>query len=148
MSYTYDALGRITREKTSRGMTEKIYAPNTETLVNALGYKTTNSYNAYGNLVEVRENDGTQYITTQYSYDALGRPILLTDALGHIRTWQYDALGRLIQSSDVHAPDDITYGVRQYTYDALGRVSLYENANGEKVFYTYDALGRPLTEKL
>jgi YD repeat-containing protein len=148
VSYTYDALGRIIREKTSRGVTEKVYTPNTETLINALGYRTKNAYDAYGNLVQVRENDGAKDIITRYTYDALGRPILLTDALGHIRTWQYDIFGHLIEASDTHTPDDTTYGVRQYSYDLLGRVSTYKNANEETISYTYDALGRPISETM
>lgn len=75
VSYNYDNLGRIIREQTSRGITEKTYDKNTETLTNALGYKTINSYDAYGNLVSVRENDGTRDIVTEYIYDALGRTV-------------------------------------------------------------------------
>jgi len=148
VSYDYDTLGRIIREKTSRGMTEKTYALNTETLTNALGYKTMNTYDAYGNLTSVQENNGKQDIITRYTYDALNRPRILRDALGNIRTWEYDALGRLITASDIHASSDTTYGIRKYSYDALGRLKTYENPNGEKVSYTYDTLSRPLTETL
>lgn len=147
-SYLYDPLGRVISERTSRGITKKVYLPWEESLIDALGYITKNTYNAKGNLIRVTENDGQKDIITNYAYDGLSRPVSLIDALGNIRTWKYDGLGRLSEANDLHSQTDDLYWVRKYRYDLLGRIKEYENPAKETSIYTYDALGRIRTESI
>ena len=67
---------------------------------------------------------------TTYTYDALGRPATCTDALGTVRSFQYDAVGQIIRMSS--GADTLNYD-----YDAVGRLTSTQGL--EK---SYDAAGR------
>ena len=83
--------------------------------------------------------DGTHELV-QASYDPAGRLTRMTLAGGQVvRTFSYDTLGRLTQSSD---PD---LGVRTLRWDDGGRLTEEDNAAGQAIRYSYDALGRLAT---
>ncbi len=146
VSYTYDALGRITRQKDARGTTTKSYTLRKEIITDAMGNMTSYEKDAYGNLVSTKESLGWRTLTTTYTYDLLGRPTTLLDTLGNTRSWSYDGYGRLERATDLHSPWDTTYGERSYSYDTMDRPTLYTNANNETINYSYDVLGRLTTE--
>jgi RHS repeat-associated protein len=80
--------------------------------------------------------DGTHEIV-QASYDAAGRLTTMTLSGGTVtRTFNYDTLGRLVQS---HDPD---LGTRTLTWDDGSRLLSETNAVGQTVQYTYDTVGR------
>ena len=91
-------------QRDARGITSKSYTPNSEIITDALLNVTQGTYDAYGNLRTFVEHTDGRDITTRYAYDALKRPIAFQDALGNVRTWQYDGLGRLASATDTHAP--------------------------------------------
>jgi len=80
---------------------------------------------------------------TTYTYttaaDAPQPPGLLktiTDPLGHITSFTYDALGRRLTST---APGDRT---THYTYDSVGRLEIVEDPLNRKDWTCFDAAGR------
>jgi RHS repeat-associated protein len=80
--------------------------------------------------------DGTHEIV-QATYDPAGRLLTTTLAGGLVtRSFTYDTLGRLTQSSD---PD---LGTRVLTWDDGNRLRTETNAAGQTITYTYDSLGR------
>jgi RHS repeat-associated protein len=75
-------------------------------------------------------------VTTTYDYDLRGDMVTSTDDVGNTRTWKYDALGRITDTTD---PDT---GATHTDYDAYGRVDTATDARGQKVSYTYERLNR------
>lgn len=116
-------------------------------LTRAEGYRTLYTHNAFGDLVEQRDQiDGSQWRVTRSSYDRLGqRTELLEDADGLQRATSsaFDAFGRIIRSSDGRG------NTTGYEYDRLGRqVAVTRMVGGqlESMQTTYDAYGRTLSQ--
>ena len=78
--------------------------------------------------------DQPSYVITT-TYDALGRPLSVTDSRGGTTEYTYDTLGQTVQ---IVSPE----GTLNYEYDPVtGLVSrVYTSATD--IRYTYDALGR------
>jgi RHS repeat-associated protein len=137
---------------------------NQTAMIDAEAARTTYQYDGLNRLVGVIENDtgGSQTadsnVLTQYRYDALGnrtvitnalnvtstltvydalnRPIIVEDALGHQTHTQYNALGHRTVLTDANG------AVTTYQYDGLNRlVETNYLADGETVSTSYDALG-------
>ncbi|WP_005034730.1 Ig-like domain repeat protein [Holophaga foetida] len=114
-SYVYDSLGRVIRTTTALGTTDQ-----------RIGRV---KYDLQGRVVAELSGVGaamiaaggdeasiwSQYQTT-YAYDAAGRRISQTDALGHKTVFLYDDAGRLRYTVDAAG------SVMEQTYDALGHV--------------------------
>jgi RHS repeat-associated protein len=126
----------------------------------ALGNETTQSYNARGELVSTTDANGisTGYeydalghltavienykpgfqsstevnVRTEYTYDANGNRLTIKDGNGHVTTFAYDALDRLVSESD---PLGNTW---TYAYDKLGNRISMTDANGAVTNYVYD----------
>jgi YD repeat-containing protein len=114
------------------------------------GFATANMYDSFGRLMTATDPSGTERYfydvqgrlstetgpapITQTMYDALGRVTSLDDGMGHVTTYQYDPLGRLME---VMGPS----GTTTYTYDPLGRL-LAETTPTDITSYMYDAFGR------
>jgi hypothetical protein len=73
-------------------LTQKIYTPGKEKIINALGFTTESYYDAYNNLIRFIEKINNRDIITGYKYDALRRQKTLIDSYNNIRTWNYDGL--------------------------------------------------------
>lgn len=139
-TYSYDALDR------------QISA------TNPLGYTTTDTYDAVGNLIKTKDSLGNQ---TRYVYDALDRQVRSIDSLGGTTDTSYDAVGNLTSIIDaVGNRTNYTYDAldrlitetnqlgktRTHTYDAVGNEIQTIDRNGRKTTYTYDALDRATSE--
>jgi RHS repeat-associated protein len=76
---------------------------------------------------------------TTFQYDANGNRINTTDALGQVESWTYDSHGNVLTSTDK----------RNYTtqnkYDSDGDLIQTTDALGDVTKYTYDAIGNRLT---
>lgn len=88
--------------------------------------------------------DGLVGLVERYTYDTAGRPLSLTQtafengqttALERVRTWQYDAAGRVTRTVDPEG-----YETR-YTYDAAGQLLTMVEASGTTTM-TWDDAGR------
>lgn len=102
-------------------------------------YMTTNyEYDAWGHLV--RTTDSTGYNSGTTTYDLNGNVLTVTDANGNVTTNTYDALNRVLTANTVC--EDTSKNVsKSYTYDNMGRVT-HKVSNGVETSYEYDALGR------
>jgi len=142
----YDVKGRIIAVTAPDGsVTQKAYQPWRELLLDANGHQTAYINDGLGRLIEVHEYDGT-YVTptwntgnpavTKYIHDAAGNLIRVVDALGHVTTMAYDALGRKT------AMDDPSMGKWNYVYNLAGNLIRQTDAEGQTLVFEYDELDR------
>ncbi len=158
---TYDAVGRMLTQTDERGnVTTYGYAPNRQTVTDALGNvtvhefdsqrrpvrttdalgrATTFAYDGRGNRTSTTFADGTSTTTT---YDAAGQKTAETDQAGRVHQFAYDAAGRLIRVTNAAG------GITTYTYDAIGNRIASSDANGHVTQFQYDASGRLIKRSL
>jgi RHS repeat-associated protein len=140
-TYTYDALGRVTKA-TFPDTSYSTYGFNalTTTVTNAASETTTTVKNAQGLVASVEDANSK---TTSYVYDAFGDVTSVTDPLGNVIANTFDLRGRKTAMSD---PD---MGSWSYTYDVLSelktQISPNEAAASQSTTFSYDLLGRPST---
>jgi YD repeat-containing protein len=148
----YDQFDRVQTIQQPDGNTVGLsYTDNSVTTTDEVGHKHQNTYNAFGDLTSVFEQDnaGTLDWQTVYQYDGLDR-LMRVDQKGastvqanwRTRTFAYDSLSRLTHQTTPEA-GTLTFN----TYDADGNLRLATDARGLTVQYHYDALNR-LTSKV
>jgi RHS repeat-associated protein len=170
ISYTYDPNGNMLTQTDPLGkVTTFTYDGMNRllTVTDALGHLTTYGYDKMGNRTSVTDPNGNtstykfnyqgqmvqakdaQEHTTTYTYGAMGcascgggtdKVTSITDAIGHITTYQYDTAGHLIQETDP------LQKATSYYYDPAGNMDMKTDANGINLGYSYDFLKR-LTAK-
>ncbi|MBS4769970.1 DNRLRE domain-containing protein [Carnobacteriaceae bacterium zg-ZUI240] len=164
VTFTYDASGRkLTSSNGEGGQYRYVYdgAGNTIQMVDAQGNTTIYQYDNRHRLVQETKPFGE---TIHYTLDALGQVVsktneaghtsyltyddryglvkTVTDALGQVTQYDYDTVGRLVETI-------YPIGTRtQSTYDALGRLISYTDEAGQKVDNTYDVVGRKISATL
>ncbi|WP_034393551.1 RHS repeat protein, partial [Delftia acidovorans] len=145
--YTYNTNGTLASERDALGFTRN-YVYNTfreETQrTEATGTGTTSTliqttYDRRGLATGQVRDAGKLALTTAATYDAFGRQVSATDALGHTRTRAYDRLGREVSSTDSR------WATLTTTYDAFSRIVTQLNAEGGTTRYAYDAKARTVT---
>ncbi|MGH9740233.1 MAG: hypothetical protein ACRD4X_16855, partial [Candidatus Acidiferrales bacterium] len=141
-SYTYDALGRVTKVTHSDGsaINASYSSPPCATVTDEQGKTREMCSDGLGRLTEVIENPGGLNYTTNYTYDALGNVTGVTQSGSRNRTSVYDSLSRLTSSTNPES------GTTTYTYDADGNLATKTDARNITATYTYDALNR-VTQK-
>jgi RHS repeat-associated protein len=145
-TYTYDPLYRVLTLGTATGNITNSYDDWKQTITDQRS-KVKNLYrDAYNNLVQVDEHDGANTYSTYYIYNGLGNLTKITDALGNVRNFTYDGLGRRLTAEDLHASADTTFGTWTYEYDNSGNISQKTDPKGQVVTFAYDNINRPLTE--
>jgi len=124
-SYGYDATG------------------NRASMTDAEGIATRYEYDGLGRLTAVIENyvsgggsGGQTNVRTEYAYDAAGNRLTIQDGNGHVTTFAYDALNRLVRKADPLGHET------RYAYDAAGNRTLLTDANGASTTYVYDDANR------
>lgn len=139
-SYTYDDLGRVTRQSRTNP-----YAPGgvelhtTDyngriiTAKNPAGYTQTRETDEFGRTVRLTDAQGNQQ---SYLFDAWGNLHKTKDALGNITTIFYDFAGNKARMVD---PD---MGVWAYEHDPLGQLRSQTNPKGQVTTMAYDTMGR------
>ena len=111
---------------------------------NDTDYMTTNyEYDAWGHLV--RTTDSTGYNSGATTYDLNGNALTVTDANGNVTTNTYDALNRVLTANTI-CSDTSKNVSKSYVYDNMGRVRS-KTANGVQTSYQYDSLGRVYQER-
>ena len=140
--------------------------------VDPAGVETRFSYDVNGNLIsESRIIDEEEVIISQNSYDAEGRLIATTDALGNETFNEFDAAGQLVANVDANGnrtefiynevgllietilpdatPDDFDDNPRLLSeYDLNGRLVANIDPLGRRTELIYDALGRVIATVL
>jgi RHS repeat-associated protein len=112
-----------------------------KTKTNAAGDKTTWTYNKDGQqLTEVsprgnEEGAKAEEFETKTERDAQGRPIKVTDPLGHETKFAYD------KDSNLESKTDALGHTTKYTYDADNERTKVETANGTTAETGYDSMG-------
>lgn len=145
-TYVYDPVGRVTQTVNNIGTVANTYNDWKLTVTDANG-KTKDLYkDAYGNLVQVDEHNSGNTYSTYYIYDYLGDLTKITDALGNVRNFTYDGLGRRLSAQDLHDPSDTSFGSWAYAYDNAGNLVQLINPNNQTINFTFDGLNRKLTE--
>lgn len=139
-SYTYDDLGRVTRQSRTNP-----YAPGgvelhtTDyngriiTAKNPAGYTQTRETDEFGRTVRLTDAQGNQQ---SYLFDAWGNLSKTKDALGNVTTIGYDISGH---KSSMIDPD---MGTWAYMHDPLGQLISQTNPKGQVTTMAYDTLGR------
>lgn len=148
ITYTYDALGRLTRQQNADGSIRTIaYGPllieeadeeDTRTDVGAThtGTPTQKKIDATGRIQAVLLNQGGRLIQSTYQYNEKGDLLLYTDASGGtVRIW-YDLLERPLRTE---RPEHTTISV----FDAIGNAVEARSLAGTLIFREFDECNRP-----
>ncbi|MBI2129778.1 VCBS repeat-containing protein [Candidatus Woesearchaeota archaeon] len=137
ISYTYGTLSRITKitnpDNTAKTTTYDhwntyIYDENSN--------RKDFAYDAYGNIIFVKEYNNGEIYTTYYAYDSLGNLKEITDSKNNKIKYAYDSLGRKTQLQD---PD---LGTWSYRYDQNGNLISQTDSKGNSISLQYDELDR------
>ncbi|HEX5594986.1 MAG TPA: sugar-binding protein, partial [Micromonosporaceae bacterium] len=153
--YTYDGLGRVTKETpVLRGVdfpsraTSYTYGTDHSTVINPSGAASYRLYSdALGRTSRVdtfTNADRTEFTSMRYQYDAHGQLVKATHSADPTRpwSWTYDHRGRLVTATD---PDS---GTTRTTYDHRDRPLTVTNARNITVWTGYDELSRPKQQRL
>ena len=103
---------------------------------------TSQTYDANGNVLSVTDGDGN---TTTYTYDILNRQTSMTDAQGHTTVYAYDQDNNLVSTTDALGR------TKTMTYDVLNRLTSEVwtdptgQTAGDSFYYSYDADNNVLT---
>jgi YD repeat-containing protein len=118
-------------------------AGNRTSMTDGSGVLTRYEYDDLNRLGAVVENylpaqspDHETYVRTEYSYDANGNRLTITDGNGHVTDFAYDALNRLTSETD---PLGHTTA---YDYDAVGNRTELTDASGFTTHFVYDDANR------
>jgi len=138
-SFTYDVLGRLTRQDQPDpdapggvAVTSTSYNGLSFTITNSKSQTKTTTKNSQGQIVQVVDNAGSSIV---YSYDALGQ-LTQTNAAGSITSMSYDQRGNKI------AMLDPVMGAWDYRYNVFGELVGQTDSGGHTVTIAYDQLGR------
>ncbi|WP_238323859.1 ricin-type beta-trefoil lectin domain protein [Salinispora pacifica] len=153
--YTYDGLGRVTRELPvldGVGMparaTSYTYGEDHSTVVNPAGAASYRIFSdAMGRTTRLdtfTDSGHTEFTSMRYEYDARGHLVQATNSADetHPWSWTYDQRGRLVTAVDPNS------GTSQLTYDRFDRQESVTNGRNITVWNRYDKLHRPTEQRL
>jgi len=150
-SYVYDGMGRQT------SVTKPLFSDYTGAVVQP---QTLSYYDGLGNLTRTTVGNvgaavSADHVTT-YTYGAGGRLASMTDASGFVRSYGYDAEGRVVKESYSRVKSDGTSvtEANAYRYDALGRTVFQSTAGlggstwtfGDQTQTQYDTYGEVIAK--
>src|SRR5687768_6702850 len=141
ISFTRDALGRITQITDPNGQTQHYDYDAQGDLVTHTDRGqniTTYTYNPDHHLVSITDARGVQLLTNQY--DSTGRLLGQADALDKTIVYDHDISGR------IETIIDRSGQATRYEYDERGNVLRLVNARGGVKTFTYDEFDNLLTE--
>jgi RHS repeat-associated protein len=99
----------------------------------------TKSTRVVGNIDSVA-NGETNDLVSSMSYTTQGLVDTMTDPLGRVTDYDYDARGRLVTVT--YAKGTADEAVMRYEYDLAGNQTAMIDGNGNRTEYQYDALNR------
>lgn len=152
--YEYDSAGRVWKVKDALNRVILTYAYksdstiHTETRPTAAGdyIITYNTYDALKRPVAISDNVNH---SSSVTYDAYGSPLIRTDAMGIVTKYEYNDLGLLSAVTQNYkanpgSGDDpnATNARTEYTYDTVGNLTKIKDANDHETSYNYDILNR------
>jgi RHS repeat-associated protein len=86
----------------------------------------------------VGEIGGSDDVTTRYTYTPNGLVDTITDPLGRVTDYDYNASGRL--SKVTYAKGTADEAIKKFEYDAAGNQSAVTDENGNRSEYLYDLM--------
>ncbi|MBA4152530.1 MAG: RHS repeat protein, partial [Acinetobacter sp.] len=158
--YAYDTAGRLTSVTTD-------LTPADNSIADGQVYTTSYTYDGSSfRIASISQSDGTSAAytyqlvagdyrvatvtdasgTTTFSYDTTNRRTDVTNGLGQVWSYHYDAAGQLIQ---VQTPSVTGSGrlSTHYAYDSQGNVTSITDGLGNTVTYEYDSRGNRTRER-
>lgn len=110
----------------------------------AAGKVVKSAQDAFGRIVGIEEVTSLGALVSQMSYDRVGNRIGFSDSASppNVTATVYDSLDRKIQFDDPDA------GLRTYTYDAAGKVSSQTDAKNQRLEFDYDGVGRMIQRRI
>lgn len=142
LTYTWDALGRMTSETQPFGSLTYQYDPagNRTRTTWQDGFFTMSSYDNAGQLTAISENGSIALAT--FTYDDLGRRVTMTRGNGITTAYGYDTVSQMtsLTNGAVGAPD---YQNVTFAHDASGKISWMTRSNPNYAFSGYVAVNRP-----
>jgi RHS repeat-associated protein len=139
LAYRYDALNRRTHEWDADGqVTTYSYDPLSRliTRTDRLGRVTSFTYDPLGQKLAETTPLTAPPPTTQYTYDAAGRVLTITDGNGRTTGYTYDGAGRLVEEAYADGT------ARTFAYDGRGNIAARTDASATVTTYAYDDLNR------
>lgn len=149
--YTYDAIGRVTKDETLannvfKWQTLTAYNELTTTVTSPEGRKASTIADVFGRTIQQiqQQTSGSYYATTTLGYSLRDEMVTRTDQDNNVEIYGYDLAGRV---TSAYTPDqrNIKYG-----YDLNGnqtetayQTSLGASPSYKYLYTTYDALNRP-----
>jgi RHS repeat-associated protein len=146
--FSYDAAGRLSGVTGPRGATvTQEYAGGTTRRFDPLGHRRDTERNAFGEIVRVRDFEGSGGAAVPrspavYERDAAGRVVIMTDPEGGVTRLSWDALGRRVGLDDAHI------GAWAYRYDLAGNLIEETDPLGRLTRAYHDVLDRPVQKIL
>jgi RHS repeat-associated protein len=149
-TFQHDPLGRITVTTLPDGNTiSTTYSGSTITATDEVGRKTQRQFDGLGRLIAVTEQDpgsGSLTQTTTYSYDLLDNLTKVNQG-GQIRSWKYDAMGRMLYENIPEQSATINDGTGtmwtcKCVYNDFGLVTSKQDARGVVISYGYTGLNK------
>ncbi|MGD9883798.1 MAG: RHS repeat-associated core domain-containing protein, partial [Reyranella sp.] len=138
--FTYDSLGRLTGAAlhSATGSIERSQTLRhdgfTVTQTDGLGHTKAGTRSAWGRLADVVDAAGNH---TRYEYDAFGNLLQVRDALNNeVAAITYNARGMKLSQTD------LDMGAWTWTRNALGEATALRDTKGQVFAFTLDALGR------
>ncbi|MCX7923145.1 MAG: DUF6531 domain-containing protein [Clostridia bacterium] len=128
-AYTYDKNSNVTKEQDALGY--------------ELGYGTEYTYNLANKVVTVLDPVSKERLlahTTKYDYDALGRKVSETNAVGAVTVYSYDDAGKVKSVTVKKSTSDPGQVIQTNIYDLAGNLLSQTDGNGNVTIYEYNAL--------
>ncbi len=123
ISHTYDADGNLLTESTTQ-----------TAAIGKVPVTFSYVYNGAGQLVQTINPDGS---STQTAYNAVGKPVAITDESGRQTFHEYDQQGNLTKTT---LPKGSSVG---QSYSATGLLTVETDAAGNQTTQSYDSMDRP-----
>ncbi|WP_198306625.1 RHS repeat-associated core domain-containing protein [Dehalobacterium formicoaceticum] len=138
-SYTYDLLDNLIRLTDGKeNQTDFHYDAlgNVSSVTNALGENTDYAYNHLNQISEIKQYENSQSIINSKAYDERGALLSQTRPMGETRTYVNNAVGLPVLMTDA------TGKSTAYSYDYLNRLK-EKRANEDGITLTYHPMGQP-----
>jgi YD repeat-containing protein len=176
IEYVYDEFGRLEREIDPLGVVTRYEYDElnrnrkvTEAVGTPVQRSRERGYDLTGNLTSITYSDGTNSLSTFYSYDLLGRKIAIRGAREQPKELEYDANDNLVLEingrgySTEHRYDSFNRrtstveGIgngesgehaRSMEYDLVGRIVTDYDGRRNHRHYHFDAIGRRTAESI
>jgi hypothetical protein len=148
-TFQYDIANRAVITTLADGNTVRSdYNGSSVIVTDQVGRKIKRESDGLGRLIKVTEQDSTGALAQQttYSYNLLDK-LMLVNQGNQMRSYKYDALGRLLyeripEQSPTISDGTGAYWSTKYTYTEFSAVSTKQDARGVITSYGYDALHR------